>query len=1187
MVPLLSFLTPIFQGLVTSALFESVKGAISLLRNKVTLEQRYKNAFEKAICRYYAEPKYPARLIRRDYPKYLESLKKDLSDVNDLRLENGVYKKLLEYFKEEVCKDLILYAWVNYQLHVTSSEKLDQMQDEQHRLLEEVKKVRKEQSEGLAYINNTLQEILKNVSSGIPELQNVAILPLQNPFAPDDDLRALHISSRTKLVERCVAACKEGKVVILYGGVKIGKSTLAGLIRRRLNNVLVYEDIPNINLDNVIRFSCQNSSQSCAIIITTQVSLNTNVSLVDTSRIVQIEVPLLDDEEISELIDTYSPSKDYTRFIKARTCGHPVLVKTLCSYLSSCNWIVDETVFSKMLNYSFDSQLSRSLAELLQRIIPNPAARSLLNRMMLVKGSFTVEEVVALAEVEPKIYEPRTILLTLQPNWVTENSGSLTITPLYDKAWTPDMDSECYKACNSILASRILAKRRALNELDVLHYLIYAQNAEEYDAAGFMYSSVLEKIRKEDVSKLTILPSIWVDVPLPNQMDVNLRIIIRTQQLTTFKDLSKPRRSYILNDLRQMIENMPKCDLTSAYYGMLSSMFLYENNIPAGVKYYNLSISNRDENSLGTKELVEMTDMLEKSFWYFPLRFFSVSEYDGWLESFSLQAVIYNHDDPKVCEYSFLAAYHLVYNVWKDVEKRDILDRLYQLAEKAANNNCPEIAIAMLYEIMEIHNKFGQYADAQEVYNTYYNKFKEYPLAIVLLNGSMAYSLYSDPNISNADVLPYVHLMRDSGYDDIIPNVHLHIMQIEAYVLSESNIEDGLLHMKQAVAYLQKPGHSITAYEYYRSLGEISYLYWKLGDRKTACEILSECVAYVLSKQGMKSPFAKTYLCICDCLLVYCLHEIKGLSLPKEQALPYTGMFTERDPNGLDDLYTEDRIYTSSYMMYEISNLLSIDKLRVDWAYKVLDAIQSRGENQEIHVIAILLAPIFAREHDFDAIAQIAQIYSSSLSITYETRPELKRENADSEFVQYTMLPVFLSALKTACSGDRSELEIVKEILSSYTPVINGDVVSEVIAVFNRDNYNIQYTNDLLRLDVNIYYPVYVYAYLLTALSVNAYEAFKLIMAVITSLERDLVGIYGNEIKYLINDFISSFWRARIFTSPEQFKNFDLLSAKGMEKINEYSKVLNGANRIMFVISHHLPHEVNLSIQQEEWLVVS
>ena len=104
---------------------------------------------------------------------------------------------------------------------------------------------------------------------------------------------------------------------------------------------------------------------------------------------------------------------------------------------------------------------------------------------------------------------------------------------------------------------------------------------------------------------------------------------------------------------------------------------------------------------------------------------------------------------------------------------------------------------------------------------------------------------------------------------------------------------------------------------------------------------------------------------------------------------------------------------------------------------------------------------------------------------------------------------------------------------------------------------------------------------------VNAFDAFKLIMAVIVNLEKDLVNLFGQDIKYLINDFISSFWRARILTSPEQFVNYELLSNKGMKKIEEYTKQQNGANRIMFVISNHLPKEVNLVRQQEDWLDLS
>ena len=119
---------------------------------------------------------------------------------------------------------------------------------------------------------------------------------------------------------------------------------------------------------------------------------------------------------------------------------------------------------------------------------------------------------------------------------------------------------------------------------------------------------------------------------------------------------------------------------------------------------------------------------------------------------------------------------------------------------------------------------------------------------------------------------------------------------------------------------------------------------------------------------------------------------------------------------------------------------------------------------------------------------------------------------------------------------------------------------------------------------MNKYYPVYIFAYLITALSVESYEAFKLIMAVIVRLESDLVKVIGKEVKAVINDFIASFWRARIMTSPEDFVNYEFLASKGMKVIDEYEGKDNQANHTMLVVRHHLPYNVNLNIEQENWL---
>lgn len=1177
------FLAPVLQSLIATAIFESGKESVSFLADKKSMEKRYRNAFERAISRFYADPEYAGNEARREYDHYLEALKEEFKAAPDFDPQKGQYKKLLELFEEEVCKDTRLKVWTQFKLLRMSAASLKQIENDQKTILEQLSGARKETKQSLTAINDKLDIIVKNVQAS-PELKQVSVIPSSLSVLRNADMNNLHIVKREALVQQCVQHCNEGKVLVLFGSVKTGKRTLSELVLSNVKDGFVCTDVPSGHLNEVIRLCYQELQEGKKPVVTTDAPIDENMTLVDMSRVAQVEVPLLTEVETKELIETYSPRQDFSKFIWAHSYGHPVLVRALCTYLSSCNWVIDEKVFGQMLNYSFDHKLSRSLAELMQRMIPDSDTRSLLNRLMLVKTVFSEDDVKALASVSPQIAEPRSKLMSLTPGWVTEESGLYKVTPLYDKAWTPDMDNECYRSCNWLLASRIMIKTEPLNELDVLHYILYAQNAERYDEAGLMYMRALEKIRKEDLPKLTILPSMWVDVPLPIQMTENLRIAIRVQQLTILKDLSSSKRNYILNDLCRIIEGAAESELTAAYYSVLSVLCWSEDRIQAGLKYHNLSIEKRNKNSKGVDELDEMDELYKKSIWFLPLRFTKIEEFETWLKDFTAKPFEYNHSDSDICEHCYLTGYQLVNREWKSWEQGDIIAGLQHILAKSIEYRCPEIAISALFEMMETFTKAGRYEDTRRVYGNYYTQFEEYPLAKVLLNGSMAYSIYSNKDVENKETLPFIEAMQTAEYGEVIPNIHLHLGQIKAYVMSETDVNEGIAQLKKVIDYVQKPGHSSTIYEYYQCLGELSLMYWNAGEKVRSVELVSECVKYVSSEEGLKSPFAKTYLCLCDCLLVNYLDELGVREIPDGQARSYRGMFTEQDAQALDSLYSEDRIFTSSYLMYQICDALKMEKMKTDWAYRVLESIRRRGETKEIHFIATLLVPVFLKEQDFDAVAQIADISTLSQTKTFETHPEMKRESADSEFVEYVITPVLFLALRMALVGDKTGLVKIHDILQRYKPVVSEEVVNEVIAVFERERYDNDYINEVHKLDMNKYYPVYLCAYLITSLYVNSYHAFKLIMAVIVRLESDLVKVAGKDVKGVINEFIASFWRARILTAPEQFLNYSFLASKGLKIINDYSGRENQANHTMFVVRNHLPYEVNLNDLQEEWL---
>ena len=61
------FLEPVLQSLIATAIFESGREGVSFLKDKKSMEKRYRNAFERAICKFYADPEYAGNEARREY----------------------------------------------------------------------------------------------------------------------------------------------------------------------------------------------------------------------------------------------------------------------------------------------------------------------------------------------------------------------------------------------------------------------------------------------------------------------------------------------------------------------------------------------------------------------------------------------------------------------------------------------------------------------------------------------------------------------------------------------------------------------------------------------------------------------------------------------------------------------------------------------------------------------------------------------------------------------------------------------------------------------------------------------------------------------------------------------------------------------------------------------------------------
>lgn len=1017
-----------------------------------------------------------------------------------------------------------------------------------------------------------------------PAIQNANIV-LGGNQAQTQVVENTHIVERKQLVERCTTDLKSGKLVVLHGSLKIGKSELARQIEKTFPGIAVYDNTLLDKLEGKIDTLLRENRNGQAVVVTTS-ALNLNFAGFDTAYVSQIEVPLMTLAETKDLISTYNPTKDLSSFIWAHSCGHPVLIKTLCDYLSANNWTINEANFSDVLNFSFDYSLPRSIASLMGKLIPDKQNRAFLNRLLLVKGSFTETEACGLASIEPQIDEPMMRLNSLIPSWIMPIDGLLKTNPLFDKVWKPDVPQSSSASCHRLLASNILHKNGALGEHDVLRYIAHCVTAGDYEDAGVMYITVMLKIHDADgLPERSIFRGIWIDIPLPTGMSLHTRIGIRIIQLIYFQRLKKIQRQYLLNDLASLVSQCSDKMFLPFFNSVITMFSFLDGDTKIGLEHYNQYLKYKEDGAEMLKLVEDSIPIFDNNIWFFLLRAEKPEDYSSWLNSFDPDRAIYSHDDIHICDSCYLSVNRFIdYHLQSEtiVSRIQILQIIQKQAEE---KQCPEIAIVCIFKQMELLARDFRYSEARDVYSANYHQYEEYPLAQILLNGSMANAHYRDNAIDNKEAIPYFKAVLSVKNEDLIPDIRSHMQQLYSYVIAEDDEEAGVAMLEDALKFVDNDKHRVDIYEYYQCAGELSYAYWCAGNRVKAVEMLSSCVSFVLTdlKDG-SSKFAKSYLCICDCLAYKYQFDLENKALPESQAKPFHGMFSEKGLTDFDDLYSEDRIYTTSYMMCGICGKLGMKELATKWAYKTVEACKDRKDVQETHYLIFLLLPLFIAENDLEAIRYVINHSCQAKMLSYNNHPELKKDNADFEFIEFHIVSLLMAALSLKLRGDESGLELIKEILGEYTPVTDAEMIDKMRSIFGRSAYDKAFISEINELDQNRYYAVYVCAYLLTAFYSDAYYAFMLLIAVLPSLEKHFMQILGKEAITIVNRFIADLWKAKILNSPDEFSDYKRLYDKGLPLIDEYEGKDNLGNHTMFMVQYHLKGKITLQPEQEKWL---
>ncbi|MEG3853165.1 hypothetical protein [Microcoleus sp. Z1_C4] len=296
-----------------------------------------------------------------------------------------------------------------------------------------------------------------------------------------------------------------------------------------------------------------------------------------------MKVPLFTDDEAAEILQSYGApssliSANLVRGINAIAQQHPVLLTAIARDLSKHSWQLNEEVYERLLKGEYQAALNSQITRRVLDSVEDENTRELLYRLCLHLGSFSLNEVQAVASVNRVLERPSERLHTLVGLWVQRDvDEGLLISPLVKQLGENNLLVETKKSCHLALGNLIVS-RHQLGPQDVINAIIHFLGAEVFDRAGLMLIPALGELNSMEilVDDRGLL-SLWGSLPLPEQMDLGIRIFLRGLQIAARHKYGKSI-SYLVEDLDTLLEHTSEKNAIGVLGAMMATNSVFDND---------------------------------------------------------------------------------------------------------------------------------------------------------------------------------------------------------------------------------------------------------------------------------------------------------------------------------------------------------------------------------------------------------------------------------------------------------------------------------------------------------------------------------------------------------------------------------------------------------------------------------
>lgn len=889
--------------------------------------------------------------------------------------------------------------------------------------------------EALAKENKQLLELLTNflksgaLTSGLP-----AEIRKSSDIFEINKKQNSHIIYRGRVVEELLSMLKACKLVLIYGGKMSGKTTIATQLydlakkggdkavyinveySRSINIIEQIEQIEQKEsdrqlfiIDNIDTRATNEYAQSllCYIIskkgnnqyfIAGTDKLDLAQVKYETEGIFEYSVPDFNDDEIRQVASSYEMPHDFSLFDMLKSHGtHPLIIQYVCAFCKLNCWDVSEKTLNSLISYK-GQDVQYKISQFIDKDITDELTKELLARMSLFGKIITDSQLSVLANVEVPISGYRDKINKIIPTWVNQKNGVYYLSDIF-RFWDYGLPMTVKKSCYRSVANDIL-KCKELDPIQVTNVILYFAIAEEYHSAAQILIWAIDVYNKQKKAlNNPLFTNFWLDIPLPSQMSLKDRFLIRFMQYQ-YLDLIQEKKRFIALDVYDMVK-LPTVDVTlkSVIFPFLIMAFTQLNELDKSLECFKenakliLPVGVETQTLLKLREEINMHDSQ-----YYQLLLYQsddINKFRVWVELGS--------ETPSL-ESCQIFVDHICQKLtgpkpdWYAVYAH--LDDYRVAAEKGEHNE--NLVVIIVTTLMRIKGKIlHDISDARLLFNKYTTKYKT-QAALKYFYEEFGYICYV--NELYEESLECLDSADKFQNDDVPSIVLIRIHLIKSFLLAKKNAIDALDEAVNMFPYLENSDiDELTRANY---LGEVAIAYWSVGDESKAIYYINQAMSFAwkvyeenIDDEVAKFTIRKVGACLSESEQN---HKIKDTD--KKNVCLKPGIFTEHFEKVLLDDFTDKLIICITAEMYDVcSKNLYVDE-SFKWAKIMVSKMQM--EHTEFNSYVMALPYLFVYKKEYDYLETLLDIYANNHIISDDQK--MNQSNKEATFFYIYLYPLMM-----------------------------------------------------------------------------------------------------------------------------------------------------------------------------------